>query len=292
VKQSFTPYFFLLPAITLILALTIMPLIYSLYLSVTNYEMGRPHIEIRFVGLQNYIEAIMDARFLTALIRTFLFVAVVVSSEFVLGLILALALNRNFRGRNLVMILLTIPFMVAPVAVGFLWWTIFDTNYGPMNHLVVDILHLANNKISWTGDPNIALYSIMLVDIWQYTPFMMLILLAGLRSIPAEPYEAALIDGASGLALFRHITLPLLKPAILVSLLIRIIDSFKIYDLVYLLTYGGPGTATEVASFYIYLRGFKHFRISYAAALSYIILIISAILVTVLINIVRKGMRR
>lgn len=291
-KQSFTPYFFLLPAITLILALTIMPLIYSLYLSVTNYEMGRPHIEIRFVGLQNYIEAIMDARFLTALIRTFLFVAVVVSSEFVLGLILALALNRNFRGRNLVMILLTIPFMVAPVAVGFLWWTIFDTNYGPMNHLVVDILHLANNKISWTGDPNIALYSIMLVDIWQYTPFMMLILLAGLRSIPAEPYEAALIDGASGLALFRHITLPLLKPAILVSLLIRIIDSFKIYDLVYLLTYGGPGTATEVASFYIYLRGFKHFRISYAAALSYIILIISAILVTVLINIVRKGMRR
>jgi len=292
VKQSFTPYFFLLPAITLILALTIMPLIYSLYLSVTNYEMGRPHIEIRFVGLQNYIEAIMDARFLTALIRTFLFVAVVVSSEFVLGLILALALNRNFRGRNLVMILLTIPFMVAPVAVGFLWWTIFDTNYGPMNHLVVDILHLANNKISWTGDPNIALYSIMLVDIWQYTPFVMLILLAGLRSIPAEPYEAALIDGASGLALFRHITLPLLKPAILVSLLIRIIDSFKIYDLVYLLTYGGPGTATEVASFYIYLRGFKHFRISYAAALSYIILIISAILVTVLINIVRKGMRR
>jgi len=292
VKQSFTPYFFLLPAITLILVLTIMPLIYSLYLSVTNYEMGRPHIEIRFVGLQNYIEAIMDARFLTALIRTFLFVAVVVSSEFVLGLILALALNRNFRGRNLVMILLTIPFMVAPVAVGFLWWTIFDTNYGPMNHLVVDILHLANNKISWTGDPNIALYSIMLVDIWQYTPFMMLILLAGLRSIPAEPYEAALIDGASGLALFRHITLPLLKPAILVSLLIRIIDSFKIYDLVYLLTYGGPGTATEVASFYIYLRGFKHFRISYAAALSYIILIISAILVTVLINIVRKGMRR
>lgn len=291
-KQSFTPYFFLLPAITLILVLTIMPLIYSLYLSVTNYEMGRPHIEIRFVGLQNYIEAIMDARFLTALIRTFLFVAVVVSSEFVLGLILALALNRNFRGRNLVMILLTIPFMVAPVAVGFLWWTIFDTNYGPMNHLVVDILHLANNKISWTGDPNIALYSIMLVDIWQYTPFMMLILLAGLRSIPAEPYEAALIDGASGLALFRHITLPLLKPAILVSLLIRIIDSFKIYDLVYLLTYGGPGTATEVASFYIYLRGFKHFRISYAAALSYIILIISAILVTVLINIVRKGMRR
>jgi multiple sugar transport system permease protein len=269
-----------------------MPLIYSLYLSVTNYEMGRPHIEIRFVGLQNYIEAIMDARFLTALIRTFLFVAVVVSSEFVLGLILALALNRNFRGRNLVMILLTIPFMVAPVAVGFLWWTIFDTNYGPMNHLVVDILHLANNKISWTGDPNIALYSIMLVDIWQYTPFVMLILLAGLRSIPAEPYEAALIDGASGLALFRHITLPLLKPAILVSLLIRIIDSFKIYDLVYLLTYGGPGTATEVASFYIYLRGFKHFRISYAAALSYIILIISAILVTVLINIVRKGMRR
>jgi len=203
-----------------------------------------------------------------------------------------LALNRNFVGRNFVMILLTISFMIAPVAVGFLWWTILDTNYGPMNHLVVDILHLAENKISWTGDPNVALYSIMLVDIWQYTPFMMLILLAGLKSIPAEPYEAALIDGASGLAMFRHITLPLLKPAILVALLIRIIDSFKVYDLVYLLTYGGPGTSSEVASFYIYLRGFKHFRISYASALSYIILVISAILITLLISIIRRGLRR
>ena len=182
--------------------------------------------------------------------------------------------------------------MVAPVAVGFLWWTILDANYGPMNHLVVDILHLANDKISWTADANVALFSIMLVDIWQYTPFMMLILLAGLRSIPAEPYEAALIDGASGFTLFKYITLPLLKPAILVALLIRVIDSFKIYDLVYLLTYGGPGTATEVASFYIYLRGFKHFRISYAAALSYIILVISAVLITLLVNIIRRGMRR
>jgi multiple sugar transport system permease protein len=291
-KQSLTPYFFLLPAIIIILALTIMPLVYSLYLSVTNYEMGRPYLGVRFVGLQNYMEAITDTRFLTALLRTFYFSAVVVSCEFALGLILALALNRNFVGRNFVMILLTISFMIAPVAVGFLWWTILDTNYGPMNHLVVDILHLAENKISWTGDPNVALYSIMLVDIWQYTPFMMLILLAGLKSIPAEPYEAALIDGASGLAMFRHITLPLLKPAILVALLIRIIDSFKVYDLVYLLTYGGPGTSSEVASFYIYLRGFKHFRISYASALSYIILVISAILITLLISIIRRGLRK
>jgi len=291
-RRSLTPYFFLFPAIITILALTIVPLVYSLYLSFINYEMGRPHIEIRFVGLQNYITAITDMRFLIALLRTFLFVGVVVSCEFVLGLILALALNRNFRGRNLVITLLTIPFMVAPVAVGFLWWTILDANYGPMNHLVVDFLHLANDKISWTGDANVALFSIMLVDIWQYTPFMMLILLAGLRSIPAEPYEAALIDGASGFTLFRYITLPLLKPAILVALLIRIIDSFKIYDLVYLLTYGGPGTATEVASFYIYLRGFKHFRISYAAALSYILLMISAVAITLLINIIRRGTRR
>lgn len=285
-------YLFLAPALLTIILLTIFPLIYSLYLSFINYELGRPHLEIRFVGLDNFISAIKDVRFLQALIRTFIFVACVVTTEFVLGLVLALALNREFRGRSIVVTLLTIPFMIAPVAVGFLWWTILDANYGPLNHLVVDILRLSPKNVAWTADPNVAFFSIILVDIWQYTPFMTLILLAGLRSIPVEPYEAAIVDGATGFSLFRHITLPLLKPAILVAILIRVIDSFKIYDLVYLLTYGGPGTSTEVASFYIYLRGFKHFRISYAAALSYIILIISAILITLLINIVRRMGRR
>lgn len=281
-------YLFLAPALIAIILLTIFPFIYSLYLSLINYELGRPHLEIRFVGLDNFISAVKDVRFLQALVRTFIFVACVVTVEFFLGLALALALNREFRGRSAVITALTIPFMIAPVAVGFLWWTLYDPNYGPMNHLVVDILRLSPKNIAWTADPNVALFSIILVDIWQYTPFMTLILLAGLRSIPVEPYESALIDGASGFSLLRYITLPLLKPAILTALLIRTIDSFKIYDIVYLLTYGGPGTSTEVASFYIYLRGFKHFRISYAAALSYIILIISAVLITLLIRSIRR----
>ncbi len=283
--------FFLLPAVLTIIFLTIIPLVYSLYLSLTSYELGRPYLGMKFIGLDNYILTIKDMRFLVALLRTLIFVAITVSVEFGLGLALALLFNREFKGRGLVLTIMMIPFMIAPIAVGFLWWMIYDVNYGPLNHLVVDVFHLNAKPVAWTASPRIALYSIILTDIWQYTPFMMLILLAGLRSIPPEPYEAALIDGASGFAIFRYITLPLLKPAILVAILIRTIDAFKVYDLVYLLTFGGPGTASEVASFYIYLTGFRHFRMGYAAAQSYILLIIIAILISVLIQIVRRGAR-
>jgi len=283
--------FFLLPAVAAIILLTIVPLVYSLYLSLTSYELGRAYLGMKFIGLDNYVTAVKDVRFLMSILRTLIFVAITVTVEFGLGLALALLFNREFKGRGLVLTIMMVPFMIAPIAVGFLWWMIYDVNYGPLNHLVVDIFHLSPNPVAWTADPRIALYSIILTDIWQYTPFMMLILLAGLRSIPPEPYEAALIDGASGLAIFRHITLPLLKPAILVAILIRTIDAFKVYDLVYLLTFGGPGTASEVASFYIYLTGFRHFRIGYAAAQSYILLIIISILVTILIRIIRRGAR-
>lgn len=289
-KEKYVGRLMVLPCVITLLSIAIFPLLYSLYISFTNYELGRP-IPLRFVGLQNYYDVLFkDARFWNALKNTFIFISSTISVQFVVGLILALTLNRMARGRAGVLAALLLPTMVIPVAAGYAWWMLYDVTYGPINYILY-VFGLASQEAPprWLASPELSLPSIILADIWQYTPFMMLILLAGLQAIPPEAYEASQIDGAGRWETFKHITLPLLKPAIAVALLIRVIDAFKIFDLVYILTQGGPGISSEVASYYAYLHGFKFFRMGYASALSYIILIIVAVFTTILLKVLRRG---
>ncbi len=258
----------------------------------TNYELGRP-IELRFVGLENYWTILFeDSRFLIAIANTFIFVASTITIQFFFGLALALVLNRSFKGRSFIVAVVLLPMMIVPVATGYIWWMLYDVSYGPFNY-ILEATRLTTHEapIKWLADPSLSLLGVIVTDCWQYTPFMMLVLLAGLQSIPVEPYEAAQIDGAGRWQTFRDVTLPLLRSAIAVAILIRTIDAFKIFDLVYLMTYGGPGTSSEVASFYTYLNGFRFFKMGYASALSYIILLIVTLFTTIFLRFVRRGER-
>ncbi|MCS7260825.1 MAG: sugar ABC transporter permease [Anaerolineae bacterium] len=228
--------------------------------------------DMPWVGLRNFEKAIYDENFLSALWVTILIMVIAVTIEFLLGLAIALLLNRkNVYGHSFFMMLLMTPMMMPVIAGGLLWRMLFDVRWGAVN-AVVQWFGLP--AIDFLGTIRWALPSVIVVDIWQWTPFVVLILLAGLRAIPEELYEAALVDGASRFQSFFKITWPLLAWPIMIVLLIRSMDAFKIFDVVYGLTFGGPGNSTTTASFYIYKQGFSQFNLGYAAALSWIVFIV------------------
>jgi multiple sugar transport system permease protein len=276
-----------LPAVAVLLAVTVYPLIYSLRESFYRIELSFSPIP-HWVGLQNYVDALTkDPRFWPALGRSCYLVGLGVAIELVLGFGLALVLNRLGRMRTPVTALMLIPVMIAPVAVAVEGVVIFNNSWGPLNYLLAKI---GVNGPVWLGNPHVALNSILLADVWQWTPFVAIIIAAGLRTLPEEQYEAAAVDGAGRLQLFRTMTLPLLQPLIIVTVLIRAMDIFKTFDTIYVMTGGGPGSATETASFYTYLQGLQFFSFGYAAAISYIQLIVITIAASILIRRMRKGL--
>jgi multiple sugar transport system permease protein len=263
-------YFFASPALFLIVLFVIFPLLYSFYLTFYNYDLaiGPP---ADFVGLDNYSEILFDSpEFWRSWINTFLIIFPAITLQLLLGLGIALLLNRPIRGRPLFASLLIIPFMVSPVSAAMVWRMLLGVKYGGVNNFFRQ-LGILDVYFDWFATPARALMSIIAVEVWHHTSFMMIVLLAGLQSIPQELYEVADVDGASPVKKFWFITLPLLKFTMIVALLIRMIDLTKIFGLVYLLTYGGPGGSTRTVAFSTYLSGFEDFRISYASALSYVI---------------------
>ncbi len=269
-----TPILFVLPAVLLLLAITIFPLLMDLWLMFQSWELTTS-FPAHFVGLQNFIDILtQDPRFWNAMQNTGILVVLGVGIQVVLGVGLALLLNQLGRTRTWLVSLFLIPVMIAPVVAGFQFRMIYNDQNGPLNYL----LQLATNGLvrgyAWIADPKVALYSIMITDIWQWTPFMILIVLAGLQSIPIELNEAAEVDGASTWQRFWRITLPLLLPVIIIGILIRLMDAFKLFDIIYQLTGGGPGSVTETIAFYTYLQGFKFFSLGYTAAMSVIQLIV------------------
>ena len=289
-RRSDAPLFawlMVLPAVAVLLAVTVYPLIYSLRESFYRLELSFSPVA-HWVGLQNYVDAFTkDPRFWPAMGRSFYLVGFGVLIELVLGFGLALVLNQLGRTRTLVTALLLVPVMIAPVAVAIEGVVIFNNSWGPLNYLLSEI---GINGPVWLGDRSVALNSILLADVWQWTPFVAIILAAGLRTLPEEQYEAAAVDGASRWQLFRTMTLPLLQPLIIVTVLIRAMDIFKTFDTIYVMTAGGPGSATETASFYTYLQGLQFFSFGYAAAISYIQLIVITIVATFLVRRMRKGL--
>jgi multiple sugar transport system permease protein len=241
--------------------------------------------------LGNFARLAGDRFFGIALAQTLIYAGGALVAEFVLGLVLALLLDSQIRARNLFRALLLTPIMLPPVVVGVIWRLMFNPSFGVINGTLAS-LGIDTSRLTWLASPKLALVSVILVDVWQWTPFMFLIMLAGLQAIPQEPYEAAMIDGASAWQMFRHITLPLLKPAILVALLLRTIDLLRIFDQVFILTQGGPGFATETVSLYIYKTAFRFFDLGYAAALSLVLLVLVNIISIGYVKWLRRDGRR
>jgi multiple sugar transport system permease protein len=264
-QERALPYLLLAPSLAVLLGLAVYPLVYAVRVSLRS-EAGW--------GLGNFARLIQDNFFWTALAHTLIYALAALTLEFLLGLGLALLLDRNLRGRNLFRALLLVPMMLPPVVVGVTWRLLFNPNFGAING-TLKRFGVNTNALTWTASPKLAMFSVIAVDVWQWTPFMFLILLAGLQAIPQEPYEAALIDGATPWQIFRDITLPLLKPAILIALLLRTMDLLRVFDQIFILTEGGPGFATETVSLYIYRTAFRFGDFGYAAAMSFVLLLIT-----------------
>lgn len=283
-----TPIAMVLPAVALLLAITIFPLLYELRLTVLSWELttGFP---AQFVGLQNFVRVFsQDPRFWNAIANTGLLVGVGVGLQTVLGVALAVELQSLRWARTAVLSFLLIPVMIAPVIAGFQFRMIYNDQFGPLNYLLDIVTHGALRGAAWLADPRIALWAVMGTDVWQWTPFMTLVVLAGLQTIPVELLEAAEVDGAAGPQTFWRVTLPLLLPVIVIGLLVRVMDTFKLFDIVYQLTGGGPGSVTETIAYYTYLQGFKFFSLGYTSAMAFVQLA----LITVVAQIFLRYQRR
>ena len=266
----------MLPAVVLIGMLAIWPILRVLVLSFFDTEYGLAGA--RFVGVDNYETALSDRFFRRSITNTLTFTVVASVAEVVLGLALALLVHRRFPGRGIVLPLLTFPLVLSTMVVSAIWRSWFHYDLGYLNTLLA-VFGL--EPVRWLASPDLALWSIILVDVWQYTPLTFLILLAGLQSIPPAVYEAARIDGAGPFRQFRDFTLPLIAGHLALALLLRTVDTFKLFDKVYALTGGGPGIATETMSLYVQRHAFRFNEMGQASAAAVLMLVVSGLLAAV-----------
>jgi multiple sugar transport system permease protein len=282
-------WLFLSPTMILLLLIAIFPLIWSLYLSFTQYSVIKDAATgPQWIGLRNYAQLLTDKSVWERFKITAAFVVPAVTIELLLGFALALLLNRNFKGRGVLMTCMLIPMMLSPVVVALFWRFMMRADVGILNYYIRDVLHLNEKGVFWLTNLNVAPWSVVLVDVWMWTPFMMLISLAGLSAVPKYLYEAADVDRASAWFKFRHITLPIIAPLILIGVLFRTMDTYKLFDTVYVLTGGGPGHVTEVRSAYLYNLSFRDFNTGKGSALGYIMLIVIIALANLLIRVLNR----
>ena len=274
-------YAMVAPSVVLIVSLTIFPILYLLWISLLDWDLQRAGRA--FVGLANYAGALQDRRMWEALAHTLLIMVVAVTAELVLGLVLAEVLAGALPGKRVVIPLLILPVIMSPIVAGYGWRMLWDTQYGPINQLLGWLLGRPVTLV-WLINSKTVYFSLIVTEVWQWTPFMFLALLAGLVAISPEIHEAAAIDGAGRWQRFWQITLPLVRPLMLVALLIRALDVFKIFDTVFSLTFGGPGTFTETITLYVYLLGFRNFRLGYTAAMAVLVLALVSLATTALLR--------
>jgi multiple sugar transport system permease protein len=277
---------FSIPALIVLLAVLIFPLGYSLNSSFFRWSIARPFLGSIFVGLGNYANALTDPAFLRALFNTLLFTLLAVIIEVILGLGIAHLFIGDFPAKEFFQTVLFLPVVVTPVAVGVIWRILLQTDVGLVCYVLA---HLSGRAITILSDPVAAFAAIVLIDVWQTTPFAFVMLLAALESLPRDPYEAAYLDGANWYQRLRYLTLPLLKPILMVVIVIRVMDAFRIFDTIYILTGGGPGDATESVSTYAYRVAFQYFNTGYASALSYLTLLLTAVLTLGSVLLFRSG---
>lgn len=277
-----TPWLFLAPAIVLILAVTAYPLVYSLFMSFQDFNVYRSAVEgTQFVGFKNYADLLNDPQFWGSFKLSAIYVTCSVLGSLILGMGLALLLDRELPGMTILRSLLIVPMVVTPVSIGLTWRMMYSDQIGIINHLLGAV---GLPRPLWIESTDSALLSVILVDIWEWTPFMFLILLAGLRSLPISPFESAKVDGTTAWQRFRYLTLPMMSPVIAVAVILRTVDAIRIFDQIFVMTRGGPAQATDLLSVFIYRVGFKHSHISYAAALSWVLLLVCTVLLVLFVN--------
>lgn len=264
-------WLFLAPTMIFLGITALMPLMHSVYLSFFRMKLNLPNQKIRFVGLANFAKMLSDSLLHTSALNTLVFAVISVALETVLGLMIAMTICSDKRWAKAVTSVFTIPMIMAPVAIGTLWRMMLDASTGVVNYLL-SFLGIA--PVQWLSDPFTAMCSVIFVNVWQLTPWVTVIFAAGLKALPGDCMQAGLVDGATPRQIFRHIVLPLLKPIIVIVLMIRFIDAFKVFDTVYVMTGGGPGTATEMLPNYIYKQGLKYFDAGYAAALAIVFVLV------------------
>lgn len=266
-------YLLIAPAVLCIIFIAFFPIGRTIYLSM--FKMKLQFMNLRqFVGIDNYITLATDSRFWSSLYNTLYFVFISVGIEFVIGFIMALTMNRNFFGRGIVRASILVPWAIPTVVSAMMWNFIYNDQLGVLNDILVR-LNIIDSYRSWLGSTSSAMWAIITTDVWKTSPYVGLLLLAGLQVIPADLYEAATVDGASKLRQFFSVTLPLLKPTILVTLLFRTLDAFRVFDVVFVLTGGGPANTTETISIYTYKTLFRNldFGIGSAMAVSMFIFV-------------------
>jgi multiple sugar transport system permease protein len=255
---------FILPSVIFVIVMMAFPIAYNLYLSFHDWT-GSAIEAPQYSGLSNYITLFTDdPRFIDSIGRTFLFTIVAVVFQLALGLGIALLLHGDFPGQYIIKTLILLPMVATPVAIGMAWLLMFEPTIGVINYVV---RQMGIPPQAWLGDTDQALWCLIFVDIWQWTPMMALILLAGLLSLPEEPFEAARVDGASSFQRFYYLTLPMLLPTIITAVLLRSIEALKTFDIIYTMTRGGPGFATETMNTYAYVVSFEYFRLGRASSL-------------------------
>ena len=252
------------PAIAFLLLTMLFPVAFTLYMSVQRWEFSALDPPT-FIGLRNYADFLFtDARFWPSVARTFAFTLLAVAVETVLGVAIALIFNREFLGKGLIRTIFLFPMVATPVAIALVWATMFDPNLGVLNYFVEE---LGLPPVLWTSDADWVLPALALVDIWEWTPFITLITLAGLSSLPSEPYEAARIDGASPRQILWDLTLPMLRPTIVVAVLFRAIDALKTFDIIQVITQGGADFSSETLNIYAFQNAFNYYHLGYASAI-------------------------
>lgn len=256
-------FFWLLPFLIIFGVLTIIPALLNFYLSLTPWNLMRPGSQ-KFVGLRNYIALASDSRFWNSLWVSFYYIFIPVTIQMILGFLWALALRPRLKGTQVIRTLLLIPMVIPPVIVGLTWKVLFTPNLGGINYYLKMI---SIQGPDWLNRPFTAQIAVLIAAVWEWSPFVMLLLLAAMENLPSEAMEAATIDGVNKLQMVRFIVLPLIKPVMIIVLLFRIMDALGILPLVFVMTKGGPASATEIINFYAYMSGFVYYKIGYAASL-------------------------
>jgi multiple sugar transport system permease protein len=287
--SGITPYLFVAPAVVILAFTCLYPVIKGFELSFYDWALGTPIESRKYVGWENFVSAWHDPILFNSIKVTLVFTAFAVAAELFLGLLIAFLLEKGMKGIALLRTMFILPIMIAPVVVGLLWRYLFDANFGLINYMVS--LFGVEPKV-WLGTPGLALPAVIITDIWQWTPFMFILFLAGLQSLPKDPVEAAHVDGATAWQVIRMVKLPLLAPVIWVAVILRIIDAFRSLEVMFIMTFGGPGRETEVLSLNIYKTAFMGQRLGQAAVNSVFLLVFIVLLSMAFLIIARPALTK
>jgi multiple sugar transport system permease protein len=271
-RRALTGWGLLAPALLLLVCIRVIPLLVAVGLSVTDLNLARPQDPVGFVGLDNYTELVKDDAFREVLKTTAFIMLPALALEMALGLAIALWLSRLIRGRAIARSVLLVPFLLTPVVIGTFFRMFYSAEFGQLNYYL-DLLGITTGGTAWLTDPGVVRWAVVAMEVWHTTPFVALLLLAGLVSLPTEPQEAARVDGASAWQRVRYVVLPMLAPVLLVVFCLRAIDILQLFDEVYVLTGGGPGRLTEVYNLFLYDQGFQTFELGYTSAAAILLMV-------------------